>query len=126
MNIRHKYPCECCLHRINGPHSLRPGAEAHARAESMRADGWKIISRFAGCMWHGEWMAYPPGDDWPAWHCAMTLEDLLHAMDTRPADNWDREIVAEHEASLRARPAPAPVPDPEHVRPYPPQLSLFA
>jgi len=91
----------------------------------MRADGWRIESRFLGCMWHGEWLAYPPGDDWPAWHCAMTLEELLHLMDTRPADTWDdiRQIVAEDEAERKARPAPVPIPLPA---PQPVQLSLFA
>lgn len=136
MSIRHK--CEFCGQTVHGIHSVIPSAEAHMRAENLREDGWRIKSRFPGWTWHGEWLMYPPGDDyWPAWHCAMSLEELLHMMDTRPADTWDdlRELAAEMEAEIaagieaeqNARPAPVQVLETAPiVLPDPHQLSLFA
>jgi hypothetical protein len=127
MSILHKCTCDECGHVVNGPHSNIPGPDAGRRAESLRRDGWQVRSRFVGCMWHGEWQAFPPGDDLPAWHTAVTLEGLLHAMDTEPADTWDdvRGYFAEIETERRARPAPEPMPVPPPVY-RPVQLSLFA
>lgn len=125
-----KSKCNECGQSVNGPHSVIPGAEAHVRAELLRADGWRITSRFPGCMWHGEWLMYPPGDDWPAWHCAMSLEELLHMMDTRPAEDWSdirEELDREFPAWIPpARPPVKPVRKKQEPRPAQIQLSLFA
>ena len=126
MSILHNWTCQDCGQVINGPHTNLPDEASRRRADELRAEGWDIRSMDPGCTWHGYW-SMRQDSEWPAWHGALTLEDLLALADSTPPDLWeDRKewglAYAERRIARQIDEAAAPAPRPAPVV----QLSLFA
>lgn len=122
MSFLHNWPCQDCCQVINGLHSNLPGIEARRRADKLRAGGWQIDAMDPGCTWHGYWYMCRPSE-WPVYHGAVTLEDLLHMVDTQPPDRWEDLKEAGMPRPSPARPVAIYVPPAPAPRVI--QLSLF-